>query len=126
MTKSRLSAGYLVVTLGMLGAAWSVATDGVARGGELSLNDLSMEVAALHACHQLQLTPTQLETLRTLAKKTAPKSSGRDTATASADFRRTLIALRDALIQEDDELIDQPQEELDDLRDHEKPELEES
>jgi len=85
-----------------------------------------MEVAALQAFHQLQLTPAQLETVRKFAKETAPESSPRDAAQASADFRRTLSALRDALVDDDDELIDQLQEELDELRGKEKPELEES
>lgn len=126
MSKCMVWAHCLVAALGMLCASAAAVADGLARQGELSLNDLSMEVAALQAIHQLQLTPAQLQMVRKFAKETAQESNSRGAAQASAEFRRILSALRDALIDEDDEEIDQLQEELDDLREKEKPELEES
>jgi hypothetical protein len=113
-----------VVALGVVCAFCVGVGDRVARGNELSLNDLSMEVAALQAFHQLQLSPAQLETLRKFAKDAATEPASREAGKASADFRRTLTALRNALVDDDDELIDQLEEELDELRESEKPELE--
>ncbi len=126
MTKPILSAPCLVVALSVLCAFWSGAADGLARGNEPSLNDLSMEVAALQAFHQFQLSGAQLETLRKFAKETSQEVSPREKVKASADFQRTLSALRNALVDDDDELIDQLQEELDERRETEKPELEDS
>ncbi|HLJ94356.1 MAG TPA: hypothetical protein VKU02_14310 [Gemmataceae bacterium] len=116
----------LVVALSLALASWSGAADGSRQDNDPSLNDLSMEVSALQTIHQLDLTPAQLETLRKFAKETAPESDVREGAKARADYRRTLNALRTALVDEDDELIDQLQEELDDLRENEKPELNDS
>jgi hypothetical protein len=83
-----------------------------------------MEVAALQAFHQFRLTSTQLETLRKLAKETTPEPSHREAAKASTAFRDTLAALRNALVENDDEdLIDQVQEELEELTQKENPEL---
>src|SRR5205823_11510105 len=65
MRKPTLLAPCLVFALSMICAPWSGA-----RGGEPSLNELSMEVAVLQALRQFQLTPAQLETIRKLAKET--------------------------------------------------------
>jgi hypothetical protein len=126
MTKPILSARCFVAALSLLCASWWGIAGGRVRGNEPSLNELSLEVTALQALHQFQLSPAQLEVLRKFAKDDAPESSVREGGKASADFRRTLLALRNALVDGDDERIDQLQEELEDLRANEKPELEES
>lgn len=123
MTRFLLLAGSLGIVLGMLGTSRIAAEDGSARGDQPSLNDLSMEVAALDLFHQLKLTPAQLQAVRRLAKETVAEPSTRATAKASAAYRRTLANLRDALVEEDDELVDQLQLELDDLIEKEKPDL---
>jgi hypothetical protein len=123
MRKSVFPTRCLAVALSLLCTSGLGAADGLGYDEEVSLNDLSMEVAALQTFYQLQLTPAQLEALRKFAKETAAESSAREPAKASADFRRTLTALRAALVEEDDERIDQLQDELDDLRENEKPEL---
>jgi hypothetical protein len=83
-----------------------------------------MEVAALQAFHEFRLTPAQLESLRKIAKETAAEPSSRQAAAASAEYRNTLVALRDALVDDtDDDLIDELQEQLDDLREKEKLEF---
>jgi hypothetical protein len=122
MRKQVLSAGFAVVVLSLLSTS-RAAADESTIGGPPSLNDLSMEVAALQAFHQFRLTPAQLETLRKLAKETAPEPSERETAKASPAFRDTVTALRNALVEGDDELIDQLQDKLEDLAEKEKPEL---
>jgi hypothetical protein len=118
------SAGSIVLVLSFLCTTRSMAADGTATAGAPSLNDLSMEVAALQAFHQFRLTSAQLGYLRKLAKETAAEPSEREAAKASASFRETLMALRNALLaDDDDDLIDQLQEELDELTEKEKPEL---
>ena len=90
----------------------------------LSVNELSLEVAALQAIYQFDFTKAQLETLKKFAKETAPEVGARQAAKTSDDFRATLAGLRDALVSARDEVrISQLQELLDSLRDSENPEL---
>ena len=87
----------------------------------LNLNDLALEVNALRTLHSLGLNDEQLKTLRSMAKETAQKPGKRTSATASKDYRDKLQALRAALLEQDDERINQLNEDLDDLRDTENP-----
>src|SRR5438105_642578 len=80
MTKPILSAPCLVIALSAFCAFWSGAAEGLARGDEPSLNDLSMEVAALQAFHQFQLSGAQLEILRKFAKETSQETIAREKA----------------------------------------------
>jgi hypothetical protein len=125
MSQHFLSVRSLVL---VLSAVCGFAPGGVpAQGGQPSLNDLSMEVAALQVFREFRLTRPQLEALRKFAKDTVPEPSAREAAKASSEFRRTLMDLRDALVaDDDDERIEQLQEQLDDLREKEKPELDDS
>jgi hypothetical protein len=89
-----------------------------------SLNELSMEVAALQAVRQFQFTSAQLETIRKLARETAGPAGARQAARVSDEFQHTLTDLHNALIEgDDDERIDDLQEMLDGLRDAENPDL---
>ena len=124
MRRYVVSAGSIVIVLSFLCTSRSTAADGSANGATPSLNDLSMEVAALQAFHQFKLTSVQLERLRKLVKETAPEPSEREAVKASTTFRDALVALRNALVEgDDDDLIDQLQEELEDLTQKEKPDL---
>jgi hypothetical protein len=72
----------------------------------------------------LKVTPAQTKVLRPIAKETAAKVKARGETKASADFRKTLTQLHKALVDaDDDESIDELLEKLDDLREAEKPEL---
>jgi hypothetical protein len=125
MSQHFFSGRSVVLVLSAL-YGWGAA-EACARGGQPSLNDLSMEVAALQVFHDLRLTPTQLQTFRKLAKETVPEANTRETAKASVEFRRALMDLRDALVADDDEeRIDKLLEQLDELRQKEKPELDDS
>lgn len=89
------------------------------------LNDLSMEVAALQTVYLLQLTPSQRSALREMVQKAAPQAAAaRKPAKASAEFRQTLADLRAALATGDDaERIDKLSARVDELRQKEKPQL---
>jgi hypothetical protein len=103
------------------------AADEPVKGGPLSVNELSMEVAALQALFQFDFSKSQLETLRKFAKETAQEVGARQAAKASDDFRTTLATLRDALVKPDDEeRIGRLLEHLDSLRDSENPEVDDA
>ena len=93
------------------------------KGVEGDVNVLSMEVVALQTLHQLQATPAQLEELKRLAPATAEKVGPRRQVEVSDKFHKTLIQLRDALVEGKDERIDELNRAIDELREKEKPEL---
>jgi hypothetical protein len=80
-----------------------------------NLNDLSLEVTALQTLYQFRLTPAQLETLRKLAKETAPKSYAAKEVKASADLRKTLSTLRGALLAADEDQVTRLSDRLDEV-----------
>jgi len=90
------------------------------------LNELTLEVNALQALHPLNLSDDQLKKLRALAKETAQKPGKRTPAAASKDYREKLQALRVALLEQDDDRIGQLNEDLDDLRENEKPTIDDN
>jgi hypothetical protein len=96
-----------------------------AREKEPSLSELSLEVAALQLLHAFKFTPAQMDKLQKLARETVEKPRQRKPGKGSVDFRAALVALREALAEDsDDDDIDKLEEQLDDLRDAEKPDLE--
>jgi hypothetical protein len=80
-------------------------TPKAAKKAPANLSDLSLEVTALQTLNQLRLTPAQLETLRKLAKETAPKLSAPKELKGSEQLHKTLSALRDALLKQDDDKV---------------------
>src|SRR5262249_26221363 len=88
-----------------------------------TVNDLSMEVAALQALRSFQLTPDQLKSLRRIAAKTADQEqAARIAPKASEAYRKALLSLREALIKGDDEArITELQDQLDEICDKEQP-----
>jgi predicted lipoprotein len=86
-----------------------------------TLNDVSMEVAALLAVYEFQLTTAQMEKLRALAKDTAARPSKRQAPRASKTFRDKLQALHKAMIAGDD--FESLKDDVDELRETEKPSL---
>src|SRR5262245_8296748 len=80
-----------------LGLLLSVAGGTPARDAPTSVNDLSMEVAALQLLHYFQFTSEQMKRLRKLAPETMDKEgAARAAAKVSAEFRKTLESLREA------------------------------
>ena len=88
------------------------------------LSALSQEVSALQVLYSLDVTRPQLEALKKLAAKTAAKPAAQAAGKGSDGLRKKLTALRDALVDpKDDDRIGELMEDLDKLRDAEKPEL---
>jgi hypothetical protein len=89
-----------------------------------SLSELSLEVAALQILHSFKVTPAQMEKLQKLARETAEKPRQRKAGKGSVDFRAAVVALREALAEEsDDDEIAKLEEQFDDLREAEIPDL---
>jgi hypothetical protein len=88
-----------------------------------SLNDLSMEVAALHVIHQFHFTPDQLQLLRKMARETSQEREIRQVPRASDKYKGLLTDLRSALVSGNEEKMDKLQQELDKLRSAEPAEL---
>jgi hypothetical protein len=91
------------------------------------LGDVNAEVTALQVVYYLQLTPAQVAALAKLAPKTAAEAPPRKVIKASADFRKNLRALRDALAKSepDDDRLEELYDALDKLRTRESPEFDE-
>jgi hypothetical protein len=105
--------------------AWADDTTKQDGAAQSELNDLSLEVTALQMLHQFQFTPAQLERIRACAKECAETGRQREAGQASKEFRDKLRELHKALLFSNDaDLIDQLSDELDDLRNEEKPGLE--
>lgn len=112
------------LTFGPCAAGYADEPGPAGKESPRSLNDLSLEVAALQTIYALNLSPRQVEKLRKLAGDTVDHSSVRQTPKGSAHLRKLLSALRAALIKgEDDNQIDALIKKLDNLRTSEKPEL---
>jgi hypothetical protein len=83
-----------------------------------------LEVSALQSLLQFQFDKAQLEKLQQLSVGTAPKEQKRKAGKASKEFRDKLTALRKALAEAKDEArIVKLSDELDALREKEKPTL---
>jgi hypothetical protein len=82
-------------------------------------NDLFLDVQALQMLHDLRATPGQLRRLIKLAASTAPKPESRKFIKASAELRKALVGLRGALLNADQEKIDQLADTFAELRDKE-------
>jgi hypothetical protein len=97
------------------------------QAAKTTLNDLSLEVAALQTLYQFKLTPEQLKAVRHLAKETVDADGNvRHAAKGSEALRKALQSLRDALARADDpDKIAELQDAVEDLRGKEDPELDE-
>jgi hypothetical protein len=116
-------AGCVFITIAIFTIS-APAADEPAKGRPTTLNDLSMEVAALQALHQFQFTPAQREKLRRLAAETVQETGARHVPQASEAYRAALLELRTALAKDSPaEQIDKLQEKLDKLREKESPDL---
>jgi hypothetical protein len=115
-----LSLGGAVVFLLMLSGAAQLADDKLATGDP---SDLSLEITSLHTMHQLKITLPQLEALVKIARTTAMEAPAHKEVKISAMMRKTLVELRDALLDNDDDRIEELNAALEELREKEKPEL---
>jgi hypothetical protein len=88
-----------------------------------TLNDVSLEIAALQTLHELELTRDQLNALGKLARDCAPEHQERQPPKASAECTKAMNALYAALSRGDDNQIGENREKLDAVMEREDPEL---
>lgn len=117
--RQQLLAAIMLLITGVGGERLALLADGGAAGGQdkpaVDLNQIHMEIEAVHVLTTLDLTVKQLDALAVLAKDTAGKPRARQPVKASAAYRDTLIALHAALKKGDDDKIDDLQDKLDEL-----------
>jgi len=90
----------------------------------ISLNSLSMEVNALQMLHQFNFDKEQLEKLHQWAEATVQKDATRKAGKASKEYRDKLLAVRKAMQDaKDGGLIQSLSEDLNAIREKEKPVL---
>jgi hypothetical protein len=120
------SVGFLMGMSLWLSLGRASPAEEVKKSGPPSLNDLSLEIAALETLYYLRATPAQKEKLRDLAEETADRSGLRQAAKGSAKFRQTMTDLRLALVKEEDKRVEELAKQLEDLRNAENPELDDA
>jgi hypothetical protein len=86
---------------------------------------LSLEVLALESLNRLDLTTPQLEALLRLSKGTASAVRSQPAAKVTPAFVKTLKALHNALVAEDDDRIEEFTKKLGDIMDKDKIRLDE-
>ncbi len=89
---------------------------------KVNVNLFLLDIQALQTIDALDLRPAQLEALAALAKTTADENRKRDPAKVSNEYRKTVVALRAALLK-GAENVDELQEKLDELDEKEDPEV---
>jgi hypothetical protein len=87
-----------------------------------SATNLVLEIEALQTLRHFEMTATQMELLRKLAADTASKEK-RQPGKVSANYRRTLLDLREALVKNDEERIGELEEKREALEDKEEPDV---
>jgi hypothetical protein len=88
---------------------------------DISLNEVGLEINAYQTLKQFEFSFTQLEQLQKWAKETAQKESKREPAKTSKEYAQKLRDLHKALVANDEDRVDHLNDELDELREKEKP-----
>jgi hypothetical protein len=90
------------------------------------LTDIHAEVSVLQVLHALQPSRAQLELLAKVGAKTMQTPPARKSLKVTEKYRKALIAVRDALVSGNDEKIDEATNDLDDIRETEDPDYDET
>jgi hypothetical protein len=88
-----------------------------------NIGDLNAEVTVLNVLHTLQPTAAQYAALLKASAKTMQKPPPRKKVMVSERFRKTLQSLREALVKNDGEKVDELFTKFDELRQKEDPEF---
>lgn len=116
-----LAGGLLV--LGLLGAGPRGGADEPKKDDRPPAGELALETAALRTLYDFKVAPEQLKQLRKLAPQTMEKPRERK-GKVSKEFAERLGELHDALAEaNDDDRIDDLQDQLDQLRESDHPDL---
>jgi hypothetical protein len=92
----------------------------------VDLGDIHAEVTVLQVLHALQPTRAQLVLLTKVSARTMNKPPARKLLKVTDKYKKALTALRDALISGNDDKIEDASSDLDDIRETEDPEYDET
>jgi hypothetical protein len=124
LTRSMATVAVLALTVVSSPRLVSQQGDPKAPPKTININSLSMEVNALQALHQLQLSEGQLDKLQKWAEESIQKDQHRKPGKASKEYRDKLQELRKALQDaKDGDLIAKLGEVVDAIHEKEKPTL---
>ncbi len=90
-----------------------------------NVGELYADIAVLNVLHILQPTPAQLQALRAAAPKTMQKPPPKKLLKVSEKLRVTMLALREALVADDEQKIDEQFTRYDELREKEQIDFDE-
>ncbi len=93
------------------------------KGEFANVGDLNAEVTVLNVLHTLQPTAAQYQAMLKLSAKTMQPPPPKKKVKVSERFRKTLQGLREALVQNDNEKVEELFTKFDELREKEDPEF---
>jgi hypothetical protein len=96
------------------------------KGGKATPSELALEINVLRTLYYLQATTEQAETIRKLAKDTAGPAKKRKKSKVSAEYRRLMEEVRDALVEDDEERVETLEDQLEEKSITETPEIDDS
>jgi hypothetical protein len=96
------------------------------KGGKVTPSELALEINALRTLYYLKTTPEQAESLLKLSKHTAAQAGKRKKSKLTADYRRLMEEVRDALVDDDEERVESLEDRLEEKTIRETPEIDDS
>jgi hypothetical protein len=120
-----MSPRFVVLCAGLLLPVVCIVPAADTKSDKVDLNDLSLEIAALQLIYQFEFTPSQLQALAKLAKNTAAPTE-RKPVKGSDKLRGLMLELRSALRKRDEAKIDELTDKVDELKEKEKVDLDDS
>lgn len=119
---SRILTAVLIFTGFWLSTGF-VAADEPKKDNPRAASELALEVSALRTLYYLKTTPEQARALLDVAKETAGKANERKPAKVAKEYQQLLADLRDALAEDDEEVVESLEEKLEELTISDPPEL---
>jgi hypothetical protein len=96
------------------------------KGSKATPSDLALEINALRTLYYLKVTPEQAETLLKLSKETVGPAKKRKKSKLTADYRRLMEEVRDALADDEEERVETLEDQLEEKTIRECPDIDDS
>jgi hypothetical protein len=100
--------------------------EGPSKGGKATPSELAMEINALRTLYYLKATPEQAQALLKMSKSTTAPAKRRQKSKLSADYRRLMEEVRDALADDEEERVEMLEDQLEEKTIREAPEIDDS
>src|ERR1700730_18357323 len=96
------------------------------KDGKATPSDLALEIDVLRTLYYLKATPEQSEAILKLAKGAAAPDKKRKKSKLSAEYRRLMEEVREALAEDDEERVETLEDQLEERTIMETPEIDDS